>query len=54
MILKTKSLQNTQTPQAIAGQKQEQDVAFYLRRAFKDHPEVLVINDLLKNSDECR
>ena len=45
MILKTKSLQNTQTPQAIAGQKQEQDVAFYLRRAFKDHPEVLVIND---------
>lgn len=45
MILKTKSLQNTQTPQTIAGQKQEQDVAFYLRRAFKDHPEVLVIND---------
>lgn len=45
MILKTKSFQNTQTPQAIAGQKQEQDVAFYLRRAFKDHPEVLVIND---------
>lgn len=45
MILKTKTLQNTQTPQAIAGQKQEQDVAFYLRRAFKDHPEVLVIND---------
>ena len=45
MILKTKSLQNTQTPQAIAGQKQEQDVAYYLRRAFKDHPEVLVIND---------
>ncbi|MEN8616316.1 nuclease-related domain-containing protein [Shewanella baltica] len=45
MILKTKSFQNTQTQQAIAGQKQEQDVAFYLRRAFKDHPEVLVIND---------
>ncbi|QYJ78411.1 nuclease-related domain-containing protein [Shewanella acanthi] len=45
MILKTKSLQNTQTPQTIAGQKQEQDVAFYLRRAFKDHPDVLVIND---------
>lgn len=45
MILKTKSPLNTQTPQAIAGQKQEQDVAFYLRRAFKDHPEVLVIND---------
>ncbi|MGX9460636.1 nuclease-related domain-containing protein [Shewanella sp. A14] len=35
----------TKTPQTIAGQKQEQDVAFFLRRAFKDHPEVLVIND---------
>ncbi|WP_445773420.1 nuclease-related domain-containing protein [Shewanella sp.] len=45
MILKTKSLQTTSTPQAIAGQKQEQDVAFFLRRAFKDNPEVLVIND---------
>ena len=45
MILKTKSLQTTATPQAIAGQKQEQDVAFFLRRAFKDNPEVLVIND---------
>lgn len=45
MILKTKTLQNTQTPQTIAGQKQEQDVAFYLRRAFKDHPKVFVIND---------
>jgi hypothetical protein len=45
MIIKTKTLQNTKTPQTIAGQKQEQDVAFFLRRAFKDHPEVLVIND---------
>jgi Zn finger protein HypA/HybF involved in hydrogenase expression len=45
MILKTKSLQYTQTPQAFAGQKQEQSVAFFLRRAFKDHPEVLVVND---------
>ncbi|AZG74889.1 nuclease-related domain-containing protein [Shewanella livingstonensis] len=45
MILKTKTLQMTKTPQTIAGQKQEQDVAFFLRRAFKDHPEVLVIND---------
>lgn len=44
MILKTKSLQYTQTPQAFAGQKQEQSVAF-LRRAFKDHPQVLVVND---------
>ena len=46
MILKNKSFKTTSTPQAIAGQKQEQDVAFYLRRAFKDHPGVLVINDL--------
>ncbi|MBB1380525.1 NERD domain-containing protein [Shewanella sp. SR41-2] len=45
MILKTKTLQMTKTPQTIAGQKQEQDVAFFLRRAFKDHPEVLIIND---------
>ncbi|WP_299790615.1 nuclease-related domain-containing protein [uncultured Shewanella sp.] len=45
MILKTKSLQNTKSPQAVAGQKQEQNVAFFLRRAFKDHKQVLVIND---------
>jgi Zn finger protein HypA/HybF involved in hydrogenase expression len=45
MILKTKSLQYTQTPQASVGQKQEQSVAFFLRRAFKDHPQVLVVND---------
>lgn len=45
MILKTKSRQNAQSPQAIAGQQQEQNVAFFLRRAFKDHPQVLVIND---------
>ncbi|KPZ73204.1 Nuclease-related domain protein [Shewanella sp. P1-14-1] len=45
MILKTKTLQNTVSPQAIAGQKQEQNVAFFLRRAFKDNPEILVIND---------
>jgi hypothetical protein len=45
MILKTKTLKMTKTPQTIAGQKQEQDVAFFLRRAFKDNPEVLVIND---------
>lgn len=45
MILKTKQLTRTTTPQAIAGQKQEQDVAFFLRRAYKDNPQVLVIND---------
>ncbi|RTR40559.1 nuclease [Shewanella canadensis] len=45
MILKTKSLQSSKTPQSIAGQKQEQSVAFFLRRAFKTHKQVLVIND---------
>ena len=33
------------SPTAKAGQKQEQDVAFFLRRAFKDHKQVYVIND---------
>ncbi|QIR13408.1 nuclease-related domain-containing protein [Shewanella aestuarii] len=45
MILKGKTLQNPTSPQASAGQKQEQNVAFFLRRAFKDNPEILVIND---------
>lgn len=45
MILKDKTLQNAISPTAKAGQKQEQDVAFYLRRAFKDHKQVFVIND---------
>ena len=45
MILKEKTLQNAVSPTAKAGQKQEQDVAFFLRRAYKDHKEVFVIND---------
>ncbi|QBF82711.1 NERD domain-containing protein [Shewanella maritima] len=45
MILKTKSSQTATSAMAIAGQKQEHQVAFYLRRAFKDNPEILVIND---------
>tara|TARA_R110002050_G_scaffold233837_2_gene369745 strand:- start:2870 stop:3826 length:957 start_codon:yes stop_codon:yes gene_type:complete len=45
MILKDKTLQNAVSPIAKAGQKQEQDVAFFLRRAFKDHEQVFVIND---------
>jgi len=45
MILKDKQLVNANSPTSIAGQQQEQDVAFYLRRAFKDHEQVLVIND---------
>lgn len=45
MILKDKILQNAVSSTAKAGQKQEQDVAFFLRRAFKDHKRVYVIND---------
>lgn len=45
MILKDIELQNVKASNAIAGQKQEQDVAFYLRREFKDHPQVFIIND---------
>jgi hypothetical protein len=45
MILKDKTLQSAVSPTAKAGQKQEQDVAFFLRRAFKDHKQVYVIND---------
>ncbi len=45
MILKDKTLQNAVSPTAKAGQKQEQDVAFFLRRAFKGHKQVYVIND---------
>lgn len=45
MILKDKALQNVKSPNTIAGQKQELNVAFYLRREFKDHPNVFIIND---------
>jgi hypothetical protein len=45
MIIKDKDLQNVKSATAIAGQKQEQDVAFFLRREFKDHPQIFVIND---------
>ncbi|MGK0448245.1 MAG: hypothetical protein ACJA2M_002031 [Polaribacter sp.] len=45
MILKDKEIQNVKAANAIAGQKQELDVAFYLRREFKDHPQVFIIND---------
>jgi len=45
MILKDKTLKNAVSPTAKAGQKQEQDVAFFLRRAFKEHKQVYVIND---------
>jgi len=53
MILKDKTLQNAVSPTAKAGQKQEQDVAFFLRRAFKEHKQVYVINDFkFSHNDE--
>jgi transcription elongation factor Elf1 len=45
MIVKSKTPQNATTPTSQAGQKQELDVAFFLRRAFKDNEMVHVIND---------
>jgi hypothetical protein len=45
MVLKDKLLSTVASPRAIAGQQQEKDVAFYLRRAYKDNDQVFVIND---------
>lgn len=45
MIIKEKIQIAARDPRVRAGQKQELDVAFYLRRAFKDHPLVFVLND---------
>jgi hypothetical protein len=45
MILKNKTVTSAHDPKTSAGQKQELDVAFYLRRAFKDSKDVYVIND---------
>ena len=46
MIAKEKHFTTKNHPTSMAGDKQEKDVAFYLRRAFKDHPEVFIFNDL--------
>ena len=45
MILKELSRKNTVSATAKAGQEQEGNVAFFLRRAFKDSPDIFVIND---------
>ncbi|MBV0934453.1 NERD domain-containing protein [Marinobacterium weihaiense] len=44
-ILKYKEPSATTDPRRAAGERQEQDVAFYLRRAFKNDPNILVLND---------
>ena len=45
MIFKDKSVKTVNSITAKAGLKQELDVAFFLRRAFKNHQQVYVIND---------
>ena len=45
MILKEITSKNAISPTAKAGQEQETNVAFFLRRAFKDHSSIFVIND---------
>ncbi|ALO34605.1 hypothetical protein CMT41_07655 [Colwellia sp. MT41] len=49
MIIKDKVIISSSSPIIKAGQKQELDVAFYLRRAFKDHDQVFVFNDIKLN-----
>jgi len=46
LIIKDKAIKSGNSAQEKAGIKQELDVAFYLRRAFKDHDQVFVFNDL--------
>jgi len=45
MIVKDITLKNTMSATMKAGQKQEQNVAFFLRRAFKDNPDIFIIHD---------
>jgi len=44
-ILKEKDFSEKNNVRQIAGDRQERDVAFYLRRAFKDDENILVLND---------
>jgi hypothetical protein len=46
MIIKDKTQTSSASAKLDAGIKQEHDVAFYLRRAYKDRENVLVLNDL--------
>jgi hypothetical protein len=46
MILKEKIFKDTNSAIQKSGQHQERSVAFFLRRAYKDHPQIFVINDL--------
>lgn len=46
MIAKEKAVSAAQDKRIQAGNKQESDVAFYLRRAYGDREDVIVLNDL--------
>ncbi|MBY6017362.1 NERD domain-containing protein [Halomonas denitrificans] len=46
MIIKERDQHPTHTASERFGAKQEQDVAFYLRREYSDNPDVFVVNDL--------
>jgi hypothetical protein len=46
LIFKDKVVEKLQSATAKAGQKQERDVAFFLRRNFKEHENVHIFNDL--------
>lgn len=53
LILKEKEISNSKDIRVQAGEKQEQDVAFYLRRAFKDREDICVFNDIrIEHNDE--
>ena len=45
MIVKEMESKNLTSPNTIAGDKHEKNVAFYLRRAFKDDVHIFVFND---------
>jgi hypothetical protein len=46
LIIKNKEATTSIDVRQLAGYKQEQDVAFFLRRAYKEHQKVFVFNDL--------
>lgn len=53
MIIKNKETTTSIDARQLAGDKQEQDVAFFLRRAFKDRKKIFVFNDLkIEHNDE--
>lgn len=51
MIIKDKEINQAKSAMSKAGQKHELDVAFYLRRTFKNNEQVFVFNDLKITQD---